>query len=119
VTEFLVFLSVLVSLPKNPPKLSLNRNSSPNGLGHSLTLKVNSSLCVIGVGFQLYGQLKKSPHDITGVLGSFAISTVSQTTRLGKGSSVTMMGDQREFDLKTRVTANGDNKTPRCFTVVH
>jgi len=29
------------------------------------------------------------------------------------------MEDQREFDLKTRVTANGDNKTPRCFTVVH
>ena len=28
-------------------------------------------------------------------------------------------GDQREFDLKTRVTANGDNKTPRCFTVMH
>ena len=27
--------------------------------------------------------------------------------------------DQREFDLKTRVTANGDNKTPRCFTVMH
>jgi len=28
-------------------------------------------------------------------------------------------GDQREFDLKTRVTTNGNNKTPRCFTVVH
>ena len=28
-------------------------------------------------------------------------------------------GDQREFDLETRVIANGDNKTPRCFTVVH
>ena len=28
-------------------------------------------------------------------------------------------GDQREYDLETRVTANGDNKTPRCFTVVH
>ena len=54
-----------------------------------------------------------------GVLDSSAVLTVSQTTRLGKGSSVTMMGDQREFDLKTRVTANGDNKTPRCFTVVH
>jgi len=28
-------------------------------------------------------------------------------------------GDQREFDLETRVTTNGSNKTPRCFTVVH
>jgi len=28
-------------------------------------------------------------------------------------------GDQREFDLETRVITNGDNKTPRCFTVVH
>jgi len=28
-------------------------------------------------------------------------------------------GDQREFDLEIRVTTNGNNKTPRCFTVVH
>jgi len=56
----------------------------------TLTLGVNSSLRVIGVGFQLYGQLKKSPHDSTGVLGSFAVSTTSPTTRLGKGSSVTI-----------------------------
>jgi len=40
-------------------------------------------------GFQLYSQLKKSPHDGTGVLGSSAVLTVSQDTRLGKGSSVT------------------------------
>jgi len=33
--------------------------------------------------------------------------------------AMSLMGDQREFDLETRVTANGDNKTPRCFTVVH
>ena len=52
-------------------------------------LEVNSSLRVIGVGFQLYGQLKKSPHDGMGVLGSIAVSTASQATRLGKGSSVT------------------------------
>jgi len=52
-------------------------------------LGVNSSLHVIGVGFQLYSQLKKSPHDSMGVLGSSAVSTASQTTRLGKGSSVT------------------------------
>ena len=30
-----------------------------------------------------------------------------------------VMGDQREFDIETRVTTNGNNKTPRCFTVVH
>ena len=52
-------------------------------------LGANYSLQVIGVGFQLYGQLKKSLHDGTGVLGSTAVSTASQTTRLGKGSSVT------------------------------
>ena len=39
---------------KRPPNLSLNRNSSPNRLGHSLTLGVNHLLCVIGVSFQLY-----------------------------------------------------------------
>ena len=82
-------------------------------------LGANHSLQVIGVSFQLYGQLKKSPHDSTGVLGSTAVLTASQATRLGKGSSVTVMGDQREFDLETRVTTNGDSKSPRCFIVVH
>jgi len=52
-------------------------------------LGVNSSPRVIGVGFQLYGQLKKSPHDGMGVLGSSAVSTANQTTRLDKDSSVT------------------------------
>ena len=52
-------------------------------------LGINSLLRVIGVGFQLYSQLKKSSHDGTEVLGSSAVLTVSQTTRLGKGSSVT------------------------------
>ena len=93
-TEFLVFSECSSFLSKNLPKFSLDRNSSPNGLGHSLMLGVNSSLRVIGVGFQLYGQLKKSPHDVTGVLGSSAVSTASQTTRLGKGSSV-MTRDKR------------------------
>ena len=51
-------------------------------------------LCVIGVGFQLYGQLKKNLHDSTGVLNSSAVLMVSQTTRLGKGSSV-MTRDER------------------------
>ena len=88
-TKFLVFPKCSILLSKNPPKLSLDGNLSPNGLGHLLTLGVNSSLCVIGVGFQLYSQLKKSPHNGTGVLGSSAVSTVNQTTRLGKNSSVT------------------------------
>jgi len=57
-------------------------------------LEANHSLRVIGVGFQLYGQLKKSPHDGTGILGSTAVSTASQATRLGKGSSV-MARDER------------------------
>jgi len=52
-------------------------------------LGANHLLWVIGVGFQLYGQLKKSSHNGTGVLGSTVILTASQTTRLGKGSSVT------------------------------
>jgi len=90
VTGFLVFLSILASFLKTSPKLSLDRNLSPNRLGYSLTLGVNSSLCVIGVGFQLYSQLKKSPPDVMGVLGSSAVLMVSQTTRLGKGSSVMM-----------------------------
>jgi len=30
-----------------------------------------------------------------------------------------LMGIKREFDLETRVTTNGNNKSPRCFTVVH
>jgi len=89
VTKFLIFLSVLASFLKNLPKLSLDGNLSPNKLGHLLTLGVSSSLRVIGVSFQLYGQLKKSPHDVTGVLGSSAVLMASQTTRLGKGSSVT------------------------------
>ena len=42
----------------------------------------------------MYGQLKKSPHDSTGVLGSSAVSTVSQATRLGKGSSVTTQDER-------------------------
>ena len=53
-------------------------------------LEANHSLWVIGVSFQLYGQLKKSPHDGTGVLGSTAVSMASQATRLDKGSSVTV-----------------------------
>ena len=57
-------------------------------------LGANHSLRVIEVGFQLYGQLKKSPHDSTGVLGSTAVSTASQATRLGKGSSVTVRDER-------------------------
>jgi len=77
VTKSLFFTECSSLLSKNLPNLPLDGNLSPNGLGHSLTLGVNHSLCVIGVGFQLYGQLKKSPHDGMGVLGSFAVSTAS------------------------------------------
>jgi len=89
VTKFLVFPKCSILLSKNPPKLFLDGNSSPNGLGHLLMLGVNSLLQVIGVGFQLYGQLKKSPHNSMGVLGRSAVLTANQTTRLGKDSSVT------------------------------
>ena len=76
-------------LYENSIKLPSKGDSSLNGPGHSLMLGANHSLRVIGVGFQLYGQLKKSLHDGTGVLGSTAVLIASQATRLGKGSSVT------------------------------
>jgi len=78
----------LCLLYENPIKLPSKEDSSLNGPRHSLMLGANHSLCVIGVGFQLYSQLKKSPHNSTGVLGSTAILMVSQATRLSKGSSV-------------------------------
>ena len=56
-------------------------------------LGANHLLHVFGVGFHLYNQLKKSPHNGTGVLGRSTILMASQTTRLGKGSSV-MMWDE-------------------------
>jgi len=75
-------------------KTSLEGRLKLNRPGHLLTLGANYLLHVIGVSFQLYGQLKKSPHDGTEVLGSTAISMASQSTRLGKGSSV-MVRDER------------------------
>ena len=69
-------------------KTSLKGRLKLNGPGHLLMLGANHSLQVIGVGFQLYSQLKKSPHNSTGVPGSTAVLTASQATRLGKGSSV-------------------------------
>jgi len=51
-------------------------------------LEANNSLCIFGVGFQLYGQLKQSLHKGAEVLGRSAVSMASQTTTLGKGSSV-------------------------------
>ena len=76
-------------LYENSIKLSSKGDSSLNGPGHLLMLGANHSLHVIRVGFQLYSQLKKSPHDGMEVLGSTTISTASQATRLSKGSSVT------------------------------
>jgi len=69
-------------------KTSLEGRLKLNGLRHLLTLGANHLLWVIGVGFQLYSQLKKSPHEGTGVLGSTAVLMASQATRLDKGSSV-------------------------------
>ena len=77
-------------LYENSIKLPLKGYSSLNGLRHLLMLGANHSLCVFGVDFQLYSQLKKSLHDSIGVLGSTAVSIVSQATRLDKGSSVTV-----------------------------
>ena len=77
-------------LYENSIKLLLKGDSSLNEPRHLLMLGANHSLCVIGVGFQLYGQLKKSSHDSMGVLGSTAVLMASQATRLGKGSSVTV-----------------------------
>jgi len=51
-------------------------------------LGANHLLCVFGIGFQLYSQLKKSLYNGIGVLGSTTVLTVSQTTRLGKSSSI-------------------------------
>ena len=87
VTEFLVFPSVLPYFLKTHPNSPLMGTRAPTNLG--ITLGVNSLLRVIGVSFQLYGQLKKNPHNIMGVLGSSAVSMTSQATRLGKDSSVT------------------------------
>jgi len=78
----------LCLLYENSIKLPSKGDSSLNGPGHLLTLGANHSLYVIGVGFQLYSQLKKSPHDGMGVLDSTAVPMASQATRLGKGSSV-------------------------------
>ena len=89
-TKSLFFSECFSLLSKKLPNLSLDGNLSPNGLGHLLMLGVNCLLCVIGVSFQLYSQLKKSSHNSMGVLGSSAVSIVSQATRLGKGSSVTI-----------------------------
>jgi len=79
----------LCLLYENSIKLPSKRDSSLNGLGHLLMLEANHLLRVIGVGFQLYGQLKKSLYDGIGVLDSTAILMASQATRLDKGSSVT------------------------------
>ena len=75
-------------LYENFIKLPLKGDSSLNEPRHSLMLGANHLLCVIGVDFQLYGQLKKSPHDSIRVLDSTAVLIASQATRLGKGSSV-------------------------------
>jgi len=78
----------------NSIKLLSKGDLSLNGPRHLLMLGANHSLHIIGVGFQLYGQLKKSPHNGMGVLDSTAVSTASQATGLGKGSSVTVQDER-------------------------
>jgi len=84
----------LCLLYENSIKLPSKGDSSLNRPRHLLMLGANHLLRVIGVSFQLYGQLKKSLHDSTGVLGSTAVSMASQATRLGKGSSVTAQDER-------------------------
>jgi len=84
VIKFL-FSEFSILLSKTPPS---NRNLSPNRLGHLLMLGANHLLCVFGIGFQLYSQLKKSLHDGMEVLGRSVVLMASQTTRLGKSSSI-------------------------------
>jgi len=76
VTKFLFseFSSLFLENTKTSPSKG---NSSPNRLGHSLTLGANHLLCIFGVGSQLYSQLKKSLHDGMEVLGSTAVLMAS------------------------------------------
>ena len=87
-------------LYENPIKLPSKGDSTLNRLKHSLILGANHLLHVFGVGFQLYGQLKKSLHDSTRVLGSTAVLMASQATRLGKGSSVMVQDEHVDGDQK-------------------
>jgi len=66
----------LCLLYENSIKLPSKKDSSLNGPGHLLMLGANHLLRVIGVGFQLYSQLK-SPYDGMGVLGSTAVLIAS------------------------------------------
>ena len=56
-------------------------------------LGANNSLCVFGVGFQLYSQLKQSLHNGIEVQGRSAVLIASQTTRLGKDSNITVQDE--------------------------
>jgi len=66
-------------------------------------------------------------HSVKALLDSGATgSFIDQDFVRSKGMNtrtlsrnIPVMEDQREFGLETRVTTNGNNKTPRCFTVVH
>ena len=54
-------------------------------------LEASHLLHVFGVGFQLYSQLKQSLHNGTRVLDRSAVLMASQTTKLDKGNSITML----------------------------
>jgi len=55
-------------------------------------LEANNLLCIFGVGFQLYGQLKQSLHKGAEVLGRSAVSMASQTTTITNGHLLFVMG---------------------------
>ena len=52
-------------------------------------------------------------------VNKLTVLTIEDSNTIDSELVDALMGDQREFDLETRVTTNGNNKTPRCFTVVH
>jgi len=67
----------------------------------------------------LYSQLKKSLYDGIEVLGKSAVLTASQTTRLGKGSSVTMQDKCAIRDpIIVRLTLSGFLKSLLQFLLV-
>jgi len=58
------------------------------------------------------------PFRVEADSSDFTTAVLSQQS-MADGKWHPVDGDQREFDLETRVTTNGNNKTPRCFIVVH
>jgi len=70
---------------------------------------------VSNCGPQFIASFTKELYRLLSVRLSSSIAWHPQTDR----QTERIDGDQREFDLETRVTTNGNNKTLGCFTVVH